>query len=368
MLFTDTIKEPILSREGKKLKPPIFLTGCGRSGTSLLQRVISNHKNIYSFRSETHFFGRYYNIPSLKEVNIENLLESAKYTGAMEVFYKEFESNQDYENLALSLLSVMFHTIEIAPDMVKNKNYQSNVLQIYGEIKELDDYKNVSNRYEMFNLLANHLTIKSNKKRWADKSSVNMFNTHTILDFFPDAKFIEIYRDPRGVYYSWTRCPFKFFRLASPITCSEMWRKTSRLGEKLEKELNGKYYRIKYEDLLISPVKEVEKICNFIEEEFDPNMLQVKTTNSSFRQYNGKEGIDSQRTSHWKNSLSKSELIFIDFATRKNRTNLGYPDIAPRLTPINILPFLVFFTKLCLKAKTNPIKYIKKIIKEDANT
>lgn len=351
--------------ESKKLKPPIFLTGCGRSGTSLLQRIISNHKNIYSFVSETHFFGKYNYIPSLNDVNINKLIEMANYAGALEILYKEFESKKDFKNLVLSILSVMLYTVENSPNMISNKDYRIEALKTYDELKESDEYKKLTNKYEAFRMCANYLTLKSNKLRWADKSPINMFNTEMILELFPDAKFIEIYRDPRSVYYSWTRCPFKFFKLTSPITCIERWRKTAKLGENLEKELYGKYYRVKYEDLLINPKKEIEKICNFLEEEFDPNMLQVKTTNSSFKKYNGKEGIDNERIDHWKNSLSPSELIFIDFATRKNRQNLDYPDAAPKLTLINTLSFLLFFTKLCLKTKTNPVKYIKKILKED---
>lgn len=362
------IKELTLNTKGtesKKLKPPIFLTGCGRSGTSLLQRLISNHKNIYSFKSETHFFGIYNNILSLRETNIDSLLKSANYTGAMEVFYKEFESKKDFDNLALSILSVMLYTIELSPSMVKNNDYESSVVEIFNEIKKLDEYKSVTNRYEMFSLLTSYLTIKSNKKRWADKSSTNMFCTQRILELFPDAKFIEIYRDPRGVYYSWTRCPFKFFKLTTSITCIERWRKIAGLGEKLEKEFNGKYYRIKYEDLLINPIKELEKICDFIEEEFDLDMFNVITTNSSFEKYNDKKGIDPERINHWKNSLSKSELIFIDFTTRKSRKNLGYADIAPKLTIVNVLPYILFFINLCLKSKVNPISYIKRIRREE---
>ncbi len=351
--------------ESKKLKPPIFLSGCGRSGTSLLQRVISNHKNIYSFRSETHFFGTYNNIPSLEEVNIDSILKTANYTGAIEAFYKEFESKKNFDNLALSILSVMLYTIELSPNMVKNNDYKSPVVEIFNEIKQLDEYKNITNRYSMFVLLANYLTIKSNKKRWADKSSINMFNAQKILELFPNAKFIEIYRDPRSVYYSWTRCPFKFFKLTNPITCIERWRKTTILGEKLEKELQGKYCRIKYEDLLTNPIKELEKVCDFIEEEFDPNMLNVVTTNSSFERYNGKKGLDIERINHWKNALSQNELILIDLATKRSRKNFGYSDIAQKLTIANILPFILFFIKLCFRAKINPISYIKKIKKEE---
>lgn len=361
-------QESLLSIVGKKLKPPVFLTGCGRSGTSMLQRIIANHKNIYSFISESHFFGKYNYIPPLHEVNIDAYLDNANYAGALEILYKEFESKKEFKNLVLSILSVMLYTVEHSPDMIINKGYKKEALETFNEIKELDEYKKLSNRYEAFNLCANYLTLKSNKKRWADKSPINMFNTTKILELFPDAKFIEIYRDPRAVYYSWTRCPFKYFKLTNPIICIKRWRKTAEVGEKLQKELQGTYYRVKYEDLLLDPVAEIKKICDFIEEEFDPNMLQVKTTNSSFKKYNKKAGIDSERTNHWKKSLSRNELILIDLATRKFRKNLGYMNIAPKLTLANFLPFALFSTKLCIKAKVNPIKYIKKIKKENART
>lgn len=368
LLQKEETKELSLTINNTKLKPPVFLTGCGRSGTSLLQKVISKHKNIYSFVSETHFFGNYRYIPSLKKVNIKDLLNKAKYTNVMEIFYKEFEANENFKKLALSMLSVMLHTIEESPDAVQSNCFQSDVLEIFNEIKELDEYKNISNKYDAFNLCANYLTAKSNKKRWADKSGVNIFNSDHILKLYPDAKFIEIYRDPRGVFYSWTRCPFQFFRLTNQKTCIERWKVTIIQGEKLKKELGDRYYRVKYEDLVSNTTRELEKICDFLEEEFDPNMLNVITTNSSFKEFNHKEGIGNERVDHWKSKLSTSEIIFVDLLTKNQRRNIGYPDSDQKLTIANFIPFLLFVTKVCIKAKINPITYIKKIIKENAKT
>ena len=45
--------------EDKKLKPPIFIVGCGRSGTTLLLRILGKHENIYAIEEESHLFVNY---------------------------------------------------------------------------------------------------------------------------------------------------------------------------------------------------------------------------------------------------------------------------------------------------------------------
>ncbi|MBI1858444.1 MAG: sulfotransferase [Candidatus Melainabacteria bacterium] len=354
------IQEIPISFKGSKLKPPIFLTGCGRSGTSMLQRTIASHKNIFSFRSETHLFGKQHHIPHLKDTNLPDLLNNARYTFAQEILYKEFEINEDTDSLILAVLSVMLNTIECTPEIIMQKNYSGELLEILEELKRFAVI-DIKDKYNAFDLCASYLTLKAHKKRWADKSAINMFNMKKILKLYPDAKFIEIYRDPRGVFYSWTRCPFPFFRLTTPLGCIQRWLKAAHLGEKLQEQYPNQYYRVKYEALIQNPADELERICNFIEEEFDPNMLNFKTYNSSFKEYNGKEGFDNRRTDHWKAGLSISELIFIDSITKKHREQLGYPDVAPTVTLMNVFPLILYLTKLCIKVRVSPLSLLEKI-------
>ena len=37
----------------------IFIVGCGHSGTTILNKIIGTHKNIYSISQETGFFAQH---------------------------------------------------------------------------------------------------------------------------------------------------------------------------------------------------------------------------------------------------------------------------------------------------------------------
>ncbi len=56
--FNETFPPEILSNGSETTENPIFIVGCGHSGTSILLRIIGNHKNIWPVRKESALFLR----------------------------------------------------------------------------------------------------------------------------------------------------------------------------------------------------------------------------------------------------------------------------------------------------------------------
>lgn len=332
-----------LQKPSTKLDKPIFIVGSGRSGTTLLLHTLGKHKNIYFVKEETQLFVRYKTRPV--------------------IFIDKYEKEKDLEKLTLSILSQMFYGEGKADVFIEENNFQQDVIQIYNEIKKLSDYKSLKNKFEVFNYCVNYLTAKENKKRWVEKTPNNVYTTPFILSIYPSAKFIEIYRDPRSVCHSWLNAKMDFFMKSNMIECIQAWRRTISTGETLLKQIPDQYYRIRYEDLINSPEKELRKLCEFINEDFDPKMLEVHVVNNYFKDMEYENGFSKIPLERWKKSLTKNELIFIDLLTKKYRKILHYPDSGARLSIFNTISFLFFVIKISIKGRAQLINYLRFRIK-----
>ena len=82
---TTQTKEVTTNTFDTNLKPPIFILGSGRSGTSLLRSILNNHPDIYCMEGETHLFSPESN-PYLEELEF-------------------FQSSNDIKSLTFTIIS-----------------------------------------------------------------------------------------------------------------------------------------------------------------------------------------------------------------------------------------------------------------------
>lgn len=331
-----TLKKEETSREDKniKLDPPIFIVGSGRSGTALLLQALSKHHNIYGIREEIHFFVDY------------------KTKGHKRL--DKFESRKDIEDLTLTILALIFYGIECMPILVRGENYPHNVLEVFNEVKQVDGFKNLKDRFDVFDFCVNYLTLKEGKKRWLEKTPPNIRRVDSILEKYPKAQFIETYRDPRAVYLSWKKAEIDFFKQSDIFECISYWNKAAFCGERFFKLIPNQFYRLQYEKLVNSPEDELKKLCIFLNEDFDPNVLNVEVVNNFFSDIEGQKGFSKVPVDRWKTLLRDEEKLFIDIATKKYRKKLDYKDSYVKLTPFVFLSLIIFSLKAFFKASKRP--------------
>ena len=116
----------------------------------------------------------------------------------------------------------------------------------------------------------------------------NIFYITELLNTFPAAKFIHMVRDSRDVFVSqknkWKRrflgaskIPLKeairSYMNYHPITSSKLWNSAVLHGNKMEE--NPRVMKIKFEELLLNSDEKVSDLCNFLNIEFEKNMLKV---------------------------------------------------------------------------------------------
>ncbi|UCF50375.1 MAG: sulfotransferase [Thermoplasmatales archaeon] len=114
------------------------------------------------------------------------------------------------------------------------------------------------------------VTFANNGKRLLLKNPANTTRVPMLLELFPDANFIHIYRNPYKVYLSTIKMRNKVLGKLALQNASkeeiekqviENYKRLMKSYFKLEKQIpKNKLVDIKYEDLVRDPIKEVKKI------------------------------------------------------------------------------------------------------------
>lgn len=123
----------------------------------------------------------------------------------------------------------------------------------------------LQNRYMKLYMAKNPSTAT----RWFDKTPQNVYGAAMIASQFPNSKFIHIVRNPINVVSS-LRIG-KVVKIESIVSACNIWNEASEIIHVIKKAYPRRVYEIKYEDLTTNFSLEMEKILNFIDEEYVPN-------------------------------------------------------------------------------------------------
>jgi hypothetical protein len=162
-----------------------------------------------------------------------------------------------------------------------------------------------------------------------EKTPSNVPFADDLVRLFPEAKLLQIVRDPRAVFAS-RRCQLikRQGGYAKAHRLVREWNESSRQIAKL-REHCGKYLVVRYEDLVRNSRAVMEEVCRFIGIEFQPVLLEPTRAgrqwegNSAF--YTAFSGIDTQPVNHWKDELTEDEIWWIEMHCREGMMISGYP-------------------------------------------
>ena len=223
------MKRPAISIEGR-----IFLVGCPRSGTTLLQSLLAAHAQVCSF-PETHFF------PNAVGRGWRRYLGVAS------------------PNARRRLLEFLE---EIGREDLKWLVPRHGFL--------LKDYVNA------FVKILDVLTEQGSKKIWVEKTPRHLHYIALIEKYIPDAKFIHIVRNGKDVVASLYEVTHKHPEIwggpRSIEQCINRWINDVRIS--LRHLHRPNHILVQYENLVEAPRSILEKLCAFIGIPFDEVMLR----------------------------------------------------------------------------------------------
>ena len=275
VMNTDSNSQPSLeiSLKSKTSNRPIFIFGCPRSGTSLLSRILNCHPRI-AIPFESHLYNTFY--PWLK-------------------YYGNLDKKQNRERLVKDILST-----EVIRDWVPRPDF-------YQTLNAIKQY----NFQGIVNAFMQTWATDQGKERWGEKTPAHLFYWREILEAFPNLQVIHIVRDGRDVSLSWKRSRFGP-KHVYPL--AKKWIHYLETVDKFKSVLaQDTFIETRYEDLVLNPTHEIQRICHFLGEEFMPEMLNFHTKHISYptdekNQKNLSQPLLKENINKWQHDITAREL------------------------------------------------------------
>jgi len=286
----------------------IFVVGNSRSGTTMMSRILGKHSVIYSFK-ELQFFEH---LISLEQICSKEKIPMDK---------------------ARSLFSELVFANRDGVFAKGNRN------KYFNEASELISTGDLT-AVEVFRLFCSSESKKNSRRVACEQTPKNLHYVSEILCAIPNARIINMIRDPRDVILSqklrwkrrflgassvpWFRETIRSWLNYHPITMANMWKSAVKVADKLE--MDSRFINVHFEKLLTNPEREIRKICDFLGIDFDVNMLLVPRVGSSTEADNsGAIGIDGSKQGKWKNGgLTQEELSICQYIAGCEMQQHGY--------------------------------------------
>jgi len=287
----------------KNDKTPVFIVGIPRSGTTLLAAMLAAHKRL-SCGPETRFFRL------LAKTHPHEL----------------FKSWPDH-----------------AVNFLFNITLVKSVPEHYGLTKDqLNSY--LLNRETSIPVILSSLTEqymkREGKDRWVEKSPEHILFVDDIRKYFPQSPIIRILRDPRDTVLSMIKTPWAPHDFVAALF---YWRNFDEKSSHFFQS-DDKCYTLFYEDLVHSPETEIKKLCEFIGEEYQPQMLitQHSAANVATKDEPWKRlvfhDLDSSRASVWKREFKDGQNRIAEALIGDRITAYGYERVESFQRTASIFP------------------------------
>jgi hypothetical protein len=301
-------------------RAPLFIVGSARTGSTLLRHVLNRAPDV-CLASETHF------MRWARRIHLEAHLRRVHDAGAPE-----------HE---LRRLAELFFRSDFWPWLRRNVDRDEfarrlsatdlSLASVFGLLIELYAERNCNG--------ANGDVVSG------EKTPEHLDAVPAFAAWFPGARVIHTFRDPRAIYASqlrrsregrwgpkarlpWLPAVAVNWLLAplEAVTTALAWRKASRLHARYA-ELLGACYRLeRFEDLVADPQREVRAICEFIGVSFRPEMLEgTDVVGSSFEhQRHSSQGFDSTVVTRWRQEVHPLARRWFSIVLRRQLAAFGY--------------------------------------------
>lgn len=297
--------------------------GCDRSGTTFLGSLIGAHHECI-VTPESHF-------------------KIDCYTEKEKTF---FDPKEAFENIR---------------NTKRFKIWDTDILFTKTEFDSINDYPDlILHIVKKYNIDKQH---KTTAKIWIDHTPINVEYVDLLKQFYPNAKFIHIIRDARGVVSSFKNVVW------GPKTMNGManhWLKRLAYGFAYKAKYPKDVLSIRYEDLLLDTERTVKEITDFIGIEYEKNMLNANgLIVPEFTKHQHKlvgKKADKSRMQAWKKTLSNREIEIFEQKTNNMLNFLGYETLFENPRKENKLEFVKFLIIYKYKKITNKLKKHLKIL------
>ncbi len=316
-------------RSNVRSKAPVFVLGCGRSGTKFLYHTLLSAGGFAVYHAESNAF-------NLLGLRFGNLARRGNRRKLLDAYYK----------------SMLFERTGLKPEEIDQR--------------VMDECQNAG---DFLRIVMDAVARKQGVQRWAECTPLHLLYLPLIKKVVPDALIVHIIRDGRDVTASlhrigWIR-PLPWDRARAYLAPAIFWRWIVSKGRRYGQSLGADYLEVHYEDLVLDPRETLARIGKFIEHDLDYDRIQqvalgsVHNPNSSFRG-DGKEA-EANTIGRWKRMFTAAQIRDIESSIGDLLVATGYAletpaaELRPPSMPVRFMNFLYplyYDFKLWLKSNT----------------
>lgn len=330
----------------------IWVGGTGRSGTTLLYKLLRDHDDVFAFKDEMRFIVDSYGLKDLvdnlthnfstgrskeawldfKELMLVKLDSrySSPYAGFQfsSVFGDEYRdiindfldgltrgsySGNDYQSRVsfvrnfVGMLGFALYRRGLISDRVKKtlvdiKNIEQPVVKCFPDRQEIIDR---SGRLveRLFQIPAS----KSGSAVWCEKTPHNLLCADFLLELIPDSVFVHVYRDPRGVAQSFSKMAWASGDLV--IACQmvkDLYMSWFSLRDRIDPK---RILEVRLESFSSDPVNSFNEVLSFA------GLKSVDQLNHP---------VSSSRVDYWKDDLKDEEIALMNKELAEVVEIMGY--------------------------------------------
>jgi hypothetical protein len=307
---------------------PVFVLGCGRSGTTLLYHMILSAGDFAVYRTES---------------NAINLLEPR---------FGDLRSRKNKEKLMDAWVdSKLFRLSGLDACRIRER--------VLAECQNGGDF---------LSIIMGEIARQQGVRRWADCTPEHLLHLPRIKETIPDALVIHIIRDGRDVALSTDRLGYikraPWDRKPSVMVAGLYWEWMVKRGREDGRGLGDNYTEVRFEELINEPRATLRRLSEFIDHDLDYDRIQkvgigsVSEPNTSFKEKPA--GVKFSPLGRWKQGFSAENLVMFEALVGQTLQDLGYPLATtdakqldrPDLKRMRAIYRKYFDCKLYLKSKT----------------
>lgn len=271
-----------------------FIVGTSRSGSTLFQSMLSSHSKVV-VPPETHYFH------------------------SKAVVDQAFERAQDKEQFCRGLIDFWYAHKTRMRDLGLDKQ---EVLQHAENLK----------LWSPIQLYILHLTMyrkERGKEILGEKTPLHILHIDEIMDAFPKARIISMFRDPRAASYSEIKA---YFGSPSVLVTTGRWKRYVNIHfERAESLPRDSYMMMRYWELIQNTEEKLREVSELLDIAYEPQMLEYyKRDEKGFAkgETEWKKGtlkpIQKDKNKEWREGLENWQVALIENRAGHFLTKMGY--------------------------------------------
>lgn len=271
-----------------------FLVCSERSGSNFITKLMNNHSQICG--------------PTTK--HIINPLARNYFR------YQPFSESSNWDALLMDILSLFNVSFSVWKSQFSLEELKENVPQ--GDLAALINY--------FF-----YKEAEANNKSKLFIKEIKIYEFYPFLKYyFPKAKFVYQYRDPRDMALSWKK---NNSHKGGIIAAARQWKNDQQQYLKIKalEERNGNIISVKYEDLVSNTPEQLKAILKTLNLDFEVGMVNMgkdELTNKNAQQQKAWENLSKpvmkDNFNKFKKELSVQEIQYIESICFFEMIQLGY--------------------------------------------